>query len=198
MRRLVLILGTVLCLAGTAAAQNDPPAVSSASLAVPQGTGPRRGFDDRTGPWQVGANFVYQRFDIGNDNSNLYGLQSSVARFLGDSSFAVEGSATVTFGYIIPGDREQLVFYGGGLRYQVRTRKIQPWGHFLAGGTHIRLNQFVGPPSFNGFGLMAGGGVDIRFRSHISWRFEGDFFTTLVSSVWQKNISAGAGIVFTF
>jgi len=198
MRRFVLICAAILCLAGTAAAQNDPPVAPINSPDTPQSTGPRRGYDDRSGSWQVGANFVYQRFDIGNDNSNLYGIQSSVARFLGDSNFALEGSTSVTFGYIIPGDREHLIFYGGGLRYQVRSRKIQPWGRFLAGGTHIRLNQTVGPATFDGFGLMAGGGVDIRFRSHISWRFEGDFFATRVTGVWQKNISAGGGIVFTF
>src|SRR5579862_465017 len=153
MRRLALICAALLCFAGTAAAQNDTTTATLGSPAPSQG--PRRGFDDSSGKWQVGANFVYQRFDIGNDNSNLYGLQASVARFIHDGSFAVEGGTTATFGYIIPGDREQLVFYGGGVKYQMRSRKIQPWAHFLVGGTHIRLNQMVGPASFNGFGLMA-------------------------------------------
>lgn len=143
-------------------------------------------------------NFTYQRFDMGHDNSNLYGIQSTVARFIGDGMFAAEGTVTVNFGYIVPGDREHFTFYGGGLRVQKRGGKFQPWAHVLAGGTHIRLNQFIGPASFNGFGLMAGGGVDIQWKSHISWRVEADFLPTHVSGAWQKTISTGGGIVISF
>lgn len=196
MRRLALLCALGLGLCGTVAAQNDPPA---APISLPPAAqGPHRGFDDNSGPWQVGANFVYQRFDIGTDNSNLFGLQSSVAHFIHDGSFALEGGVSVTFGDILPGDREQLVFYGGGVKYQMRRHKYQPWVHVLAGGSHIRLNQMVGSPSFNGFGLMGGGGVDIPFRTHLAWRVEGDYFTTLISSTWQQNISVGGGIVIKF
>ncbi len=196
MRKFTLICAAILCLCGPLAAQNDTTTPASSSPAASQG--PRRGFGDEAGAWQVGANFVYQRYDIGGTNSNLYGIHSSVARFIHDGSFGVEGAVSATFGYLVPGDREQLVFYGGGVKYQMRGHKIQPWAHVLVGGAHMRLNQMIGPASFNGFGLMAGGGADVRFRSHISWRFEGDYFTTLINTVWQKNISVGAGIVVTF
>jgi hypothetical protein len=144
-------------------------------------------------------NFLYQRFDIGGATSaNQYGLHTTVNRWLGDSMFGIEGDVTVTFGTFAPGRRQQQVFYGGGLHVGSRSGKFQPWGHVVAGGAHERFSQGIGPNSFNGFGLMAGGGVDLQWRSHIAFRFEGDFLATRYVGVWQKTVSAGAGVLFDF
>jgi hypothetical protein len=143
-------------------------------------------------------NFSYQRFDIGNNNNNLYGIQSSVTRFIGDSKFGVEGTVAATFGFLNPKDREQVVFYGGGLHVGKRTGKVQPWVHAIAGAAHDRFNQTAGPATYNGFGFMAGGGVDIGLRPHLALRVEGDFLGTHFGGVWQKTINAGGGIVVNF
>ena len=195
MRKFMILGAVMLCFAGVAAAQTDTtvnvvaePAPAAAHL-----------FHSSDGyPWQVGMNFLYQRFDIGGSDSNLYGLHTTVNRWLGDSMFGIEGDVTATFGRLIPTRREQQVFYGGGVHIGERSGKFQPWAHVLAGGAHERFNQGGGQSAFNGFGLMAGGGVDFQWRSHLAFRFEGDFLATRYAGLWQNTASAGAGVLFDF
>ena len=147
MRKFMILGAVMLCFAGVAAAQTDTtvnvvaePAPAAAHL-----------FHSSYGyPWQVGMNFLYQRFDIGGSDSNLYGLHTTVNRWLGDSMFGIEGDVTATFGRLIPTRREQQVFYGGGVHIGERSGKFQPWAHVLAGGAHERFNQGGGQSAFNG------------------------------------------------
>jgi len=195
MRKIIVLCAAVLCFASGAAAQNDTTATVAADPA-PAGAGK---MSSNSGyPWQVGANFTYARFDIGKGNSNLYGVHTTVTRWLGDSWFGLEGTASATFGRVTPLNREQVVFYGGGAHVGKRTGTFQPWAHFLAGGAHDRFNQGVGPAAFNTFGIMAGGGVDIQWRSHIAWRVQADYLGTRFGSVWQKSVTTGVGILFDF
>jgi hypothetical protein len=201
MRKIIMLCATVLCFAGAAAAQND----TTATLVAEPAPAAASKMSSNSGyPWQVGANFTYQRFDIGGGSSNMYGLQSTVTRWLGDSSFGLEGSVSTTFGRLNPTNREQVVFYGGGVHVGKRTGTWQPWVHGLFGGAHDRFNQHIGQSSFNGFGFMAGGGVDIQWRSHIAWRVQGDYLGTRLTAPafglngWQKTVSAGVGILFDF
>jgi hypothetical protein len=196
MRKLTLLCVAILCVAGTVGAQtNTTAAVATGTADAPQ-TG---GYGGDVGyPWQVGMNFAYERFDIGHNNNNLYGVQTDVTRFIGDSMFGVEGAVSATFGKLVATDREQVAFYGGGVHIGKRTGKIQPWGHVVVGGAHDRFNQTVGNPSFNGFGMLAGGGVDYQLKSHLALRMEGDFLGTRFGGVWQKSISVGGGLVINF
>jgi hypothetical protein len=195
MRKFIVLSAAMLCFAGAAAAQSDTT-VNVVAEPAPAAASNMHTSNDY--PWQVGANFAYQRFDIGGSNSNLYGVQTSVARWLGDSMFGIEGDVTATFGRFNPHIREQQVFYGGGVHIGARSGKLQPWGHVIAGGAHERFNQGVGPSGFNGFGIMAGGGADIQWRSHVAFRFQADFLTTHYNGFWQKSISTGAGVLFDF
>jgi hypothetical protein len=195
MRKIMMLCAATLCFAGAAAAQNNTTATLAAEPA-PAAASKMSSSSDY--PWQVGANFAYQRFDIGKGNTNLYGLQTSVTRWLGDSWFGLEGTVTATFGRATPTNREQVVFYGGGAHVGKRGGKFQPWAHFDVGGTHDRFNQGIGPAAFNTFGIMGGGGVDIQWRSHIAWRFQADYFGSHFGGVWQKSVSTGAGILFDF
>jgi hypothetical protein len=196
MRKFILLSAAMLCFAGAAAAQNGTTVDVVAEPAPAAAAGSIHTSNDY--PWQVGANFAYQRFDIGGSNSNLYGVHTTVNRWLGDSMFGIEGDVTATFGRLIPTRREQQVFYGGGVHIGVRHGKIQPWAHVVAGGAHERFNQGGGVSSFNGFGIMAGGGADIQWRSHIAFRVQADFLTTRYNGLWQKSISTGAGVLFDF
>jgi hypothetical protein len=195
MRKLSLLGVAILCVAGTVGAQT----ISTVSTTSADGGAPQMGRGaDLSFPWQLGMNFSYQRFDIGHNNNNLYGIQTNVVRYVGDSMFGIEGDVAATFGRLNPHDREQVALYGGGLHVGKRSGKIQPWGHIIAGGAHDRFNQGIGPASYNGFGLLGGGGVDFLLMSHISLRVEADYMGTHFGGVWQKSINTGGGLVINF
>jgi hypothetical protein len=198
MRKIILSCAAILCFAGAAAAQNTTTATVSADPAAPAATPAASRTSSNDYPWQVGTNFTYQRFDIGKGNANLYGIQTSVTRWISDSPIGIEGAVTANFGRFSPTVREQVVFYGGGIKVGKREGKYQPWAHLLFGGAHDRFNQGVGPASFNTWGLLAGGGVDIQWRSHIAWRGQVDFLGSHFGGVFQKTVSVGGGIVFDF
>jgi hypothetical protein len=195
MRKIIVLCAALLCFAGAVAAQDNTTATVTAD---PAATGASHTSSDSGYPWQVGTNFTYQRIDIGNSNTNLYGIHTTVTRWLSDSWFGLEGTVTASFGRVSPTNREHLVFYGGGAHVGKRTGKIQPWAHFLAGGAHDRFNQGVGPSAFNTFGIMGGGGVDFQWRSHVAWRVQVDYLGTRFGSVWQKSVTTGVGILFDF
>lgn len=197
MRKLSLLGVAILCVAGTVGAQTN----STVSTAAADSGTPQMGHgasSELSYPWQLAMNFSYQRFDIGNNNNNLYGIQTSVVRYVGDSMFGIEGDVTATFGRLNPHDREQVSVYGGGLHVGKRTGKIQPWAHIVVGGAHDRFNQGIGPASYNGFGLLGGGGADFQLMSHISLRVEADYMGTHFGGVWQKTINTGGGLVINF
>ena len=198
MRKIIALCAAVLIFAGIAAAQDNTTA-TVATNADPAPAAASNKYSSEVGyPWQVGANFTYQRFDIGGGNSNLYGIHTSVTRWLGDSMFGIEGTATASFGNLNPLRKEQVVFYGGGAHVGKRSGRFQPWGHILVGGAHDRFSQAVGPASFNALAIMGGGGVDIQWRSHIAWRVQADYLGTRFGSVWQNSITTGVGILFDF
>jgi hypothetical protein len=194
MRKIIVLGAAMLCFAGVAAAQNDTTATVTADSAPAASTRST----DIGYPWQVGANFTYQRFDVGKGNTNLYGVHSTVTRWLGDNWYGIEGDVTASFGNFTPTVREQVVFYGGGVHVGKRSGKFQPWGHVLAGGVHDRFSQGGGQSIFNTFGIMAGGGVDIQWRSHIAWRVQADYLGSHVGGVWQNSVTTGVGILFDF
>jgi hypothetical protein len=145
----------------------------------------------------IGAGYVYQKFDLGGNSTNMNGVQGSVSRFINDY-FALEGGMTASFGTVNPAIAQHLLFYGGGGRLQLRGRKLQPWAHAMAGGVYARFTQTIGTATFNGFGIMAGGGVDYKFRPRVALRVQADFLASHLSTFWQKTVSVGGGIVFNF
>ncbi len=196
MKRWIVFCTASLCLAGIASAQNavSAPPPSAPVPSAPSGPSSSSSEDTR---WLIGASYVYQNFDIGNGSTNMNGVQGSVSRFF-NNYFALEGGVTATFGTVSPEVAQHLLFYGGGGRIQVRGRRLQPWAHALVGGVYSRFTQTGGTSTFNGFGIMAGGGVDYKFREHMAFRVQADFLGSYLSSFWQKTASAGAGIVFDF
>jgi hypothetical protein len=198
MRKIIVLCAASLIFVGIAAAQDNTTA-TVATDADPASAAASHKFSSDSGyPWQVGANFTYQRFDIGGGNSNLYGIHSTVTRWIGDSWFGIEGTASASFGDLNPLRKEQVVFYGGGAHVGKRTGRFQPWAHFLAGGAHDRFTQADNPASFNALAIMGGGGLDIQWRPHIAFRVQADYLGTRFGSVWQKSVTTGVGILFDF
>jgi hypothetical protein len=195
MRRLTVFCIAALCLAGIANAQNTTSAPPP-SAPAPAPPGAAKSYSEDT-KWLIGASYVYQRFDIGGNSTNMNGMQGSFARFLNEY-FAVEGGVTATFGTVNPSIAQHLLFYGGGGRIQVRGRRLQPWAHALVGGVYSRFTQSIGTATYNGFGIMAGGGVDYKIQPRLAVRVQGDFLASYLSTFWQKTASVGGGIVFNF
>jgi hypothetical protein len=193
MRRSIVLCIAALCMAGAASAQNT---ISAPAPSAPAPSGANRSYSEDS-KWLIGFGYAYQRFNIGASSVNMNGIQASVARF-SNEYLAFEGGVTATFGTVTPSIAQHLVFYGGGARIQARGRKLQPWAHALVGGTYARFTQSIGTATFNGLGIMAGGGVDLKFNSFAAFRVQGDFLSSRISAAWQKTASVGAGIVFDF
>jgi hypothetical protein len=142
--------------------------------------------------------YQYFRFRAGALSKGLNGFNASVTYFKNDW-FGIEGGATGAFGSLTPTFHEKFAFYGGGVHLGMRKmEKFQPWAHALFGGTHVAITQTVGPSSFNGYGVVTGGGVDMMFKPGLGVRVSGDFVGSHISGAWQKNFQFGAGIVLNF
>ena len=195
MRKWIVLCVAALCLAGTVSAQNSGSAPLPASPA-PSGAS-QRSSDESV--WLLGVGYNYQRFDLSNLDLSFNGVQTSVTRFFNDF-LGVEGNLTASFcgSSAKTGGCEHLLTYTGGARLQWRGHKVEPWVHALFGGVYNRHTQAVGPASFNGFAILAGGGADIKVGSHLAVRGQVDYVPTRISAIWQKTISVGGGIVFGF
>ena len=86
-----------------------------------------------------------------------------------------------------------------GPRFNWRTRYTTPFGHVLAGVTHVRAS-FDDPLSSRhrtdtGFGMALGGGLDIHATEHLDIRpIMFDYVPSWLNSRRQDNFRAGAGI----
>lgn len=202
MRKWIVLIAATLCLAGTANAQNSvsvaPPDDASASALppapVPSGAPRGNPIDSRV---LVGFGYQFTYFDVSGNKTTMNGVSGSVSYFLNDY-FAIEGATSATFGNFNAITAEHLIFYGGGGRIQLRGRRIQPWAHALIGGGYTRFTQGVGPATFNGLGIMVGGGMDYKFSPHAAIRAQVDYLGTRFGGSWQTTMNIGAGIVFDF
>jgi hypothetical protein len=64
------------------------------------------------------------------------------------------------------------------------------------GGAHVLPQTYLGGQ--NAFGVVAGGGVDIKLNPRIYWRVQGDYLWTRFFSTTQNSFQATSGIVFNF
>jgi hypothetical protein len=193
-----------MCLAGVAAAQDQPvsPALAApngaepaASPAAPQVHGPLPSDLTR---WQVGISYEYFRLRLPIGSGGQNGLNTSFTYYLNDW-LGIEGDVGPAFGRVSPTIQTKFLWYGGGVRaYFHRERRWQPWAHALFGGTHLNRTQGIGPTSFAGFGIVAGGGVDRAFSNVFSWRVQGDLVETHLLGGFNTNFEFKTGIVINF
>jgi hypothetical protein len=92
------------------------------------------------------------------------------------------------------------LFVGGGPRVAIRGRsRFEPWVHATAGLQDFRFTQTAGILGSNhGFGLTAGGGVDITLSQHVGLREEADIIETNLFSTYQRHFQVVSGVVFNF
>jgi hypothetical protein len=194
MRKFLLLCGTILCMAMTAAAQD-----ASASL---DATGPEAEpaapvpFEvlDRT-PWQIGIGYQYQHSKPNGIIIHTNGFNTHATRYLNDW-IGVEGAAVMGWGSTAttPSFSVKTLFVGGGPHAALNSQgRIEPWVHGLIGYEFIRKSE-----GGSGLGFMGGGGIDFKIRPRLYWRFQGDFLGTRFNSHMQTGYSAGTGLVINF
>jgi Outer membrane protein beta-barrel domain len=178
-RKFLLICGAVLCLSLTAAAQDRPP-------------------------WQLGIGYQYEHFgNIDGQTFHNNALNVNGTRYLTDW-FGIEGEIVPGFGHT-GGTRnlvaKSLLFVGGIHLAIPNDTRWEPWVHVLAGGEHFRFTQTNILGSMTSAAYVVGGGVDFKLAAGLSWRFQGDYFGTHITTPTgyrQNNYSFGSGLVFNF
>ncbi|MGA2482633.1 MAG: hypothetical protein ABSF92_05910 [Candidatus Acidiferrales bacterium] len=179
----------------TSAASPDTPAMSAAPAAPEPSPMWRFGLREEKS-WQLSMGYTYVRFRSAPLTTNLNGVNTMLAKYFSDW-LGVEGEVTAAFGGVIPGGRAKYLFYGGGPRIAARNMwRLEPWVHAVAGGVYVQPQ--VAGVSRSGFGLEAGGGVDLRWRPRMAIRLEGDWTRSRVYGGNQNNFQAVTGLVFNF
>ena len=147
--------------------------------------------------FQLGVGYTYVHFRSTPFNANLNGFHPSLVYYLNDW-FAVEGNMVAAFGTKVFGATSKYLLYTGGGRIAWRDpkRKYEPWMHALVGGLHMIPQTAAGGK--NGFAFQAGGGVDFRFNSRLSFRAEADYVQSHLYSETQNSFQVGGGAVIHF
>ncbi|MBZ5660591.1 MAG: hypothetical protein LAO08_09305 [Acidobacteriia bacterium] len=203
MQRIICLVGTMLLIAVSAAAQG--PAGAGSSGSSPRGQGKTRTFSIREySTWQVALGYQYNQINLLGSPFTTNGLNVSAVRYLG-RWFGVEGQAGFGFGNTgttstPPNLNTQSLFFGGGPRLAYRNRgRIEPWIHGVFGEQHFRFNQTAGVLGSNtALAGAAGGGVDYLLGTHTAFRAEADFIGSRFFSANQRHFQVVSGLVFNF
>ncbi len=193
MRRFLALCGGLLFFSLAAGAQENSVAASLVTAAAPSPQYLSEAFN-----WQVALSYQYVHFrEAPGTTLHLHGLNTSFTRFT-NSWFGLEASAAPAFGSSpAAGERAKFVWYGGGPRLVARSSaKFEPWVHGLVGGAHVLPQTNLGGQ--NAFGVVAGGGVDIKLNPRVYWRVQGDYLWTHFFSTTQNSFQLHSGVVFNF
>jgi hypothetical protein len=147
--------------------------------------------------WQLGVGLEYMRFQSRAFDANMVGLNTTLTYFT-NTWFAVEGSLITGFGpTVFNSDNHAKIFAGtGGIRIGGRRARWEPFGHAQVGGSHLEPQTAYGGRS--ALLALAGGGVDYRVHSRLSFRGEADWVYTTYFSQTQNNLQIVAGVVLHF
>jgi hypothetical protein len=197
MWKLIILCGAFLCLSLTATANDSAGALdASSSASAPAAPAPISLQPSDRQPWQVGVGFKYQHLEPYGLNFYNLGFNADITRYV-NNWLGVEGGVVTCFGHTGPGACS--IFVGGGPHIVVMNKtRLEPWVHVLLGMEHFRFTQTSGLGSNTAFGIMAGGGVDVKIKGPISWRVQGDYLGTHFQSTFQTNYSFGTGLVISW
>jgi hypothetical protein len=147
--------------------------------------------------WQLGVGVDYIHFQSSAFDSNMVGLNTTLTYFT-NSWFGVEGSAITGFGPTVFGTKNHAKIFGGagGIRIGGRRARWEPFAHALVGGSHLEPQTAEGGKG--GLLAVAGGGVDFRVHSRLSFRGEADWLYTGFWSQSQNNLQIVGGVVLHF
>jgi len=146
--------------------------------------------------WQLGFGVNFFRFQSHLINASLAGTNTTLTYYT-NSWFGVEGDVVTGFAPEIY-DREHVKLFGGtgGIRIGGRRARWEPWGHVLAGASHLQP-QTAGS-SRTALMVQAGAGVDYRVHARLSFRLEGDWVYTDFFHQTQNNFQGAASVVLHF
>lgn len=147
--------------------------------------------------WQLGVGVDYVHFNSVAFDSNMVGLNTSLAYFT-NSWFGVEGSIITAFGGQTFNSPNHAKLFGGagGIRIGGRRARWEPFGHAEVGGAHLQPQTADG--SRTSIMALAGGGVDFRMHARLSLRGEADWLYTSYYNQHQNNVQVVGGVVFHF
>jgi hypothetical protein len=147
--------------------------------------------------WQLGVGFDYIHFNSRAFDTNMYGLNTTLTYYT-NSWFAVEGTGIAVFGPTLFGGNDHAKMFGGagGFRIGGRRARWEPFGHALAGGSHLQAQTAYG--NRTAVLALAGLGVDFRVHSRLSLRGEADWLYTGYFGDGQNNLQIIGGAVFHF
>jgi hypothetical protein len=145
--------------------------------------------------WDVGLGYAFVRFNSSLFTASTSGLLGSVGYHLSDH-FALEGQITTTMGDPNPGPFDAKYFFcGGGAALSGHVGRARPFVHGLIGGLHMfPQTQF----SNNSIAALTGGGADVRWKSEIWIRLEGDYVRSQLYRAGQNNFQLAVGLDFRF
>ena len=222
MMRLVVLVCALLGCVAAAAAQDNPPEAALVATAQPATTNvarpnlasvnllplaPAKTSTPQPAPhfglreensWQLSFGYAYVRFRSTPFDVSLNGIHTMVAKYFSEQ-FAVEGEVTAAFGReVFPTEHAKYLFSGGGvrMRWPIRGRRLEPWGHVVVGGVHMQP-QTAGN-SRSSFAFALGGGVDWRWKPQVAWRVQADWVRSQLYQESQNNFQIATGIVFDF
>lgn len=201
MRYIFFVVAALLALPGVAAAQG--PAGAGAGSARSSKHSVFSSSD--LSRWQLSVGYQYNRINLLGVPFNTDGVNVTVTRFF-TSWFGIDGQLGAGFlgntgnTSSPPNLGVHSLFVGGGPRIAIRGRsRFEPWVHATAGLQDFRFTQTAGLLGSNhGFGLTAGGGVDITLSQHLGLREEADIIETDLFSTYQRHFQVVSGLVFNF
>lgn len=188
--RFMVFCGAVLCLWLTAAIP------SLAGPCTEQREAPGI-FVPARGCFELGVGYQYQHFNVlgtrfhNNDYSVDFGMHlfDLITGAAGRVTVGVEGAVAAGFGGHTGGNPSLDVksfFVGAGPHLAIENNsRFEPWIHGLVGRERQRFTQTATLGANSALGYMVGGGVDIRLRPQIYWRFQADYLGTHFQSSLQ-------------
>ena len=177
MRKVELLLGSLLLLSLTAAAQDNPKAEASFGYSYV-----------RANPNTSGV----PSFNLQGGSASLAYNPSDRFGIVGDFGGYHVGSISGTT------VNSNLYTYLFGPRFSLRG-KVTPYAQALFGGAHITGGALAS--SQNSFAMTVGGGVDVKVTDHVAIRLgQAEYLMTrfreIGPRVTQNNLRLSTGIVF--
>jgi len=136
--------------------------------------------------------------NLGNSTFNLNGFDGSVTENLNKwfgGTLDISSQFGTEAGYKV---NSQTIAYGPVFAYR-KNPKIVPFAHGLLGAVRGSAEYLgVSKPEYR-FGMLGGGGVDVRLNAQVSLRLiQVDYLMTRFSAMRQDNVCISAGFVFRF
>jgi hypothetical protein len=162
------------------------------------------------GCFELGIGYQYQHFSVLGTKFHTHNYSVDLGMHLldlitgaeGRLTLGAEGTLTAGFGGHTGGNPSldvKSLFLGAGPHIAIEnSSRFEPWVHGLVGWEHLRFTQTATLGSNSALGYVVGGGVDIRLKPLVYWRFQADYLGTHFNSGLQSNYSAGTGILLYF